>query len=211
MDGSARTRVWKAYKQYARDQQHARPGRKPQQLEYLRELEERIMYENRDVYRQNEEQLSRDSGAQGVYKVSLVDESLSHKTPDPSKGRAQNASNHVINLQIKRVQRKHLQSSRDLVRRRDGSSTSKGGAYSSPRMQVVHGATGAAGSDTVPSSRKQQSHSTQNRAKSQKNLTNAKGSFARRKNQAKPDKQERHEWGTGNSAEQRVEFRLNIP
>ena len=43
VDKSARTRVWKAYKQYAKDQQHARPGRKPQQLEYLRELEERVL------------------------------------------------------------------------------------------------------------------------------------------------------------------------
>ena len=47
--------------------------------------------------------------------------------------------------------------------------------------------------------------------KSHKNLSNAKSSFARRKNQAKPAKQERREWGTESSVEQRVEFRLNIP
>lgn len=100
--------MWKAYKQYAKDQQQARPGRKPQQLEYLRELEERVLQEKRGVYLQNEGQQSRGISQQGIYKGSLADESLSHQTPDPSTGRARTASNNVINLQIKPVQRKHL-------------------------------------------------------------------------------------------------------
>ena len=47
LDKSARTRVWKAYKQFAKEQQHAK--QKPQ-AEYFRELEEKILHENRDVY-----------------------------------------------------------------------------------------------------------------------------------------------------------------